>query len=51
MNYDDGQLDILMRKADVGDWFLLFLLSKNLDSTLFKEFIEQLSEKVKTELP
>ena len=42
VNYDDRQLDILMRKADVGDWFLLFLLSKNLDSTLFKEFIDQL---------
>ena len=51
VNYDDGQLDILMRKADVGDWFVLFLLSKNLDSTLFREFIDQLSEKVKTELP
>ena len=45
VNYGDGQLDILMRKADVGDWFVLFLLSKNLDSTLFKEFIGQLTEK------
>ena len=38
-----------MRKADLGDWFLIFLLSKNLDSILFKEFISQLSEKLKTE--
>ncbi len=42
-------IDILMRKADIGDWFVLFLLSKNIDSTLFKEFIAQLSEKLKTE--
>jgi len=49
VRYDDGQLDMLMRKADMGDWFVLFLLSKNLDSTLFKEFIGQLTEKLKTE--
>jgi len=46
---NDDRLDLLMRKADLGDWFLIFLLSKNLDSILFKEFISQLSEKLKTE--
>jgi len=38
-----------MKKADLGDWFLIFLLSKNLDSILFREFISQLTEKLKTE--
>jgi len=49
VDYKDDHLDILTRKADMGDWFLLYLLSKNLDSTLFREFIDQLSEKLKTE--
>lgn len=44
-----GSIDTLMKKADIGDWFVLFLLSKNMDSILFKEFISQLSEKLKTE--
>ena len=43
------RVDILMKKANIGDWFVLFLLSKNLDSILFREFISQLSEKLKTE--
>ena len=43
------RIDILMKKANIGDWFVLFLLSKNLDSILFREFISQLSEKLKTE--
>ena len=42
-------MDILMRKAQMGDWFVIFLLSKNLDSLLFREFIVQLSEKLKTD--
>jgi len=46
---NDDRLDLLMKKADIGDWFVLFLLSKNLDSILFREFISQLTEKLKTE--
>lgn len=46
---NDDRLDLLMKKADLGDWFLIFLLSKNLDSILFREFISQLTEKIKTE--
>lgn len=44
-------VDALMKKAQMGDWFLLFLLSKNLDSVLFKEYISQLTEKLKTDGP
>lgn len=40
-------MDVLMKKAQMGDWFIIFLLSKNLDSILFREFITQLSEKLK----
>lgn len=46
---NDDRLDLLMKKADIGDWFLIFLLSKNLDSILFREFISMLTEKIKTE--
>ena len=40
-----------MKKANLGDWFLLFLLSKNLDSVLFKEYLMKLTEKLKTDGP
>lgn len=43
------KMDVLMRKAQMGDWFVIFLLSKNLDSILFKEFIVQLADKLKTD--
>jgi hypothetical protein len=39
----------LARKAQMGDWFLIFLLSKNIDSILFKEFIDRLTDKLKTD--
>ena len=32
-----------MKKAQMGDWFIVFLLSKKLDSVLFKEFIVRLA--------
>ncbi len=37
-------IDILLREADIGDWFVLFLLSKNIDSSLFKEILISFSE-------
>lgn len=43
------RMDVLMKKAQMGDWFVIFLLSKNLDSILFKEFIVQLTDKLKTD--
>ena len=42
-------MDILMKKAKFGDWFVIFLISKNLDSIIFKEFILQLTDKLKTD--
>jgi hypothetical protein len=38
-----------MRKAQMGDWFLIFLLAKNLDSIMFKEFIDRFTDILKTE--
>jgi len=38
----------LVEKANIGDWFLIFLISRNLDSTMYNIFIEEISEKFKT---
>jgi len=38
----------LVDKADIGDWFMLFLVSKNMDSSTYNIFIEELAEKFKT---
>jgi hypothetical protein len=43
------KIDVLMRKAQMGDWFLIFLLAKNLDSIMFKEFIDRFTDILKTE--
>jgi len=45
------RVDHLMKKANMGDWFLLFLLSRNLDSVLFKEYLIKLTEKLKLDGP
>lgn len=44
-----GRIDPIMKKAQMGDWFVLFLLSKNMDSVLFKDFVTKLGDKLKTE--
>jgi hypothetical protein len=43
------RIDVLMGKAQMGDWFLIFLLAKNLDSIMFKEFIDRFTDILKTE--
>ena len=43
------RIDVLMRKAQMGDWFLIVLLSKNLNSIMFKEFIDRFTDILKTE--
>jgi hypothetical protein len=39
-------IEIVVRKAQLGDWFLLHLLSKNLNALIFKEFIVELARKI-----
>jgi hypothetical protein len=43
------RIDPIMKKANMGDWFMIFLLSKNMDSVLFKDFVTKLSEKLKND--
>lgn len=39
-------INIVMRRTNVGDWFLLYMLGKNLDSVLFKEIVADLAKRV-----
>lgn len=38
----------LIEKANIGDWFMIFLLSRNMDRTMYNIFIEEITEKFKT---
>lgn len=38
----------LIDKAEFGDWFLLFLIHRNMDTVMYNMFIEELAEKYKS---
>merc|ERR1739844_19981 len=38
----------LANNAAIGDWFMIFLVSRNMDSTMYNLFISEISEKFKT---
>jgi len=38
----------LVTNASTGDWFMIFLVSRNMDSTMYNIFIEEITEKFKT---
>lgn len=40
-------LNLVRSEGQIGDWFVLQQLRKNMDSLIFKEFIEELSKKLK----
>lgn len=39
----------VLKKCHVGDWFILYQLSKNIDSIMFKEIISELDNKLEVE--
>merc|ERR1719483_1366285 len=48
--YDDGirrSLGYILSKGQIGDWFLLYQLSKNCSSYFFREFIKELAHDLK----
>lgn len=45
------RLDPIMKKAQFGDWFMIYMLSKNMDSILFDDFVKKLADKLKTDSP
>jgi len=38
----------LVAKANIGDWFMIFLISRNMDSIMYNIFLEEITEKFKT---
>lgn len=38
----------LVERAPMGDWFMIFLISRNMNTTMYNIFIEEISEKYKT---
>ncbi|CAL4059830.1 unnamed protein product, partial [Meganyctiphanes norvegica] len=43
---DGNALDSITRKCKIGDWLILYQLSKNMDPLIFKEFISELAVKL-----
>ncbi|KAE8749739.1 hypothetical protein FOCC_FOCC003479 [Frankliniella occidentalis] len=41
------EIEIITKKCQIGDWFILYQLSRNIDPLIFKELISELSEKLK----
>ena len=39
-------INIIIKKAQMGDWFLLYMLGQNVDSMIFKEVIHELARKL-----
>ncbi|KAK4304115.1 hypothetical protein Pmani_023940 [Petrolisthes manimaculis] len=40
-------VDALSAKCQIGDWFLLYQLAKNMDPIIYREFLEELNHKMK----
>lgn len=43
-----SHLYIIVRRSTIGDWFLLYLLGKNMDSYILKDIVANLAEKYTT---
>ncbi|XP_071040259.1 innexin inx2-like [Parasteatoda tepidariorum] len=42
----DEHIEIVLRKCKFGDWFIIYLLAKNLHSLHFKDFMSELSRRI-----
>lgn len=45
-----NHLYIIVRQSTIGDWFLLYLLGKNMDSYILKDIVAELAEKYTTKV-
>jgi len=41
-----GYVDSVLRSAQIGDWFVLYQLSKNVEDLNFREFLVSLAERM-----
>lgn len=42
---DSGQVEIVFRRCLIGDWFVLMLISSNINQWIFHEFMDELADK------
>lgn len=40
------QIEVINRKCQIGDWFVLYQLGKNMDPLIYKEFVNDLSRRL-----
>jgi hypothetical protein len=40
------QIEAIFRKCQIGDWFVLYQLAKNIDPLVFKELVADLAKKL-----
>ena len=39
-------INIIIKKTQMGDWFLLYMLGQNVDSMIYKELIHELARRL-----
>jgi hypothetical protein len=40
--------DAISRKTDVGDWWILYMLGRNMDPLIYREVVSELAKKIET---
>lgn len=45
---DPNNLRSILRIANIGDWYLLYTLAKNIDPVVYREVVDDLSRKIET---
>jgi hypothetical protein len=46
-NLDYDQVETVFRRCQIGDWFILMLISNNINQTTFQEVLDGLALKFK----
>lgn len=43
---DQRQIDAIAQKCQIGDWFVLYQLGKNMDPLIYRELIQDLARRL-----
>lgn len=41
-------IEVIVRRSKMGDWFLLYMLGENIDTVIFRDIMQDLSNKLNT---
>lgn len=41
-------IEVIVRRSKMGDWFLLYMLGDNIDTVIFRDIMQDLSNKLNT---